>query len=76
MESRLSFSDAVCEDFGKLMVGVKEGETRTGKVTVADGVGDEEVRGKELEASFHVVEVFKRELPKLTRVVPRRARRF
>ncbi len=66
LESRLSFSDAVCEDFGKLMVGVKEGETRVGKVKVADGVADEEARGKELEASFVVVEVLKRENPELT----------
>ncbi len=66
LESRLSFSDAVCEDFGKLMVGIKEGETRTGKVSVGDGISDEKLRGAELEAAFHAVEVFKRELPKLT----------
>lgn len=66
LESRLSFSDAVCADFGKLMEGVKEGETRTGTVTVGEGISEEELRGAELEATFHVVEVFKRELPKLT----------
>ncbi len=48
------------------MVGIKEGETRTGKVTVGDGISDEDLRGAELEAAFHAVEVFKRELPKLT----------
>ncbi len=66
LESRLSFSDAVCEDFGKLMVGIKEGETRTGKVTVGEGISDEGLRGAKLEAAFYAVEVFKRELPKLT----------
>jgi trigger factor len=66
LRERLSFSDAVCHDFGKIMKGVKEGETRTGKVTIPEGAADEEMRGKEIEASFHVVEVMKRELPKLT----------
>ncbi len=66
LERSLSFSDAVCSDFGDLMVGVKEGETRKGKVTIAEGAAQEEYRGKELEAVFHVVEVLKRDLPKLT----------
>ena len=66
LESRLSFSDAVCEDFGKLMKGVKEGETREGKVKVSEGAANEELQGKELDASFHVVEVSKRQSPELT----------
>ena len=66
LESRLSFSDGVCEGFGDLMVGAKEGETKTGKVTVADGVDDEEMRGTEIDVTFHVVEVMKRENPELT----------
>ena len=48
LEKSLSFSDAVCSDFGDLMAGVKEGETRTGKVTVADGASNEEFRGKQI----------------------------
>jgi len=66
LESRLSFTDAVCEDFGELMKGVKEGETRTCKVKVAEGAANEELRGKELDASFHAVEIFKRQNPELT----------
>jgi len=66
LASRLSFSDAVCSEFGKLMEGIKEGETRTGKVTVGEGISDEELSGAELEAEFHAVEVFKREVPSLT----------
>lgn len=66
LERSLSFSDAVCGDFGDLMVGVKEGETRKGKVTIAEGAAQEEYRGKEIEAAFHVVEVLKRDQPKLT----------
>lgn len=66
LEARLSFSDGVCENFGELMAGAKEGETRTGKVTVADGVEDEEMRGTEVDATFHLVEVMKRGNPELT----------
>lgn len=66
LEDRLSFSDGVSEGFGKLMVGVKEGDSRTGKVKVADGVEDEAMQGAELDATFHVVEVLKKENPELT----------
>ena len=66
LESRLSFSDGVCEGFGELVVGAKEGDTKTGKVTIAEGVDDEEMRGTEIDATFHVVEVMKRENPELT----------
>ncbi len=66
LQERLSFSDAVCDEFGKVMKGAKEGETRKVKVKVSDGAGNEEMRGKELEGSFHLVEVLKREIPELT----------
>lgn len=66
LEDRLSFSDGVSEGFGKLMVGVKEGDSRSGKVKVADGVEDEAMQGAELDATFHVVEVLKKENPELT----------
>jgi trigger factor len=66
LESRLSFSDAVCDDFGKLMKDVTEGQTRTGTVTVSDGAAKEELRGKKVDASFHVVEVLKTENPELS----------
>jgi len=66
LAGRLSFSDGVCEGFGELMTGAKEGDTVTGKVTVADGVEDEDMRGTEIDATFHLVEVMKRENPELT----------
>lgn len=65
-KDRLSLSDAVCEDFGTVMKDVTEGETRTGKLKIAEGAADEEMQGKEVEATFQVVEVLKRELPELT----------
>ncbi|QDT05770.1 Trigger factor [Rubripirellula lacrimiformis] len=66
LNDRLSLSDGVCEDFGSLMTGVKEGETRKGKVKVADGASDEAMQGQEVDAEFHVVEVLKLELPEMT----------
>ena len=66
LEERLSFSDGTVEDFGKLLTGVKEGESREGKVKLSEGVADEELRGQEVDVTFHVVEVLKRENPELT----------
>ena len=66
LEERLSFADAVSADFGSVMAGVKEGESRSSKVTLAEGLEDEELRGKEVDATFKVVEVLKREMPELT----------
>ncbi len=66
IQTSLSFSDATCSDFGKLMVGVKEGETREGNVKLGDNVADEAMQGKDVTASFEVVEVLKRENPEMT----------
>lgn len=66
LQERLSFPDATCENFGELMTGVTEGETRKGKVKISDGAADEAMQGKEIEATFHVVEVLKKETPQLT----------
>lgn len=66
LQQRLSFPDGTCDNFGELMAGVTEGETRQGKVTISDGAGDESMQGKQLDASFHVVEVLKKESPPLT----------
>ena len=48
------------------MKGVTEGETREGKVKVSDSASNEELAGKEVSASFKVVEVYKHENPPLT----------
>ncbi|QDS92692.1 Trigger factor [Roseimaritima multifibrata] len=62
----LTFSDARCDGFGELMTGVKEGESRTGKVTIGQGVDDEEMRGQEFDVEFHVVEVTRYTKPEMT----------
>ncbi|QDV67357.1 Trigger factor [Rosistilla carotiformis] len=64
----LSFPDGRCEDFGKLMEGVREGESRTGKVTLSQEAHPE-LGGKEVEAEFKVVEVSRNEAAKLTPAV-------
>lgn len=66
LSASLSFEDATCEDFGKLMDGVKEGESREGKVKISDGIEGSELAGKDVTASFSVVEVLKHEVPELT----------
>ena len=66
LQERLSFTDAVAADFGSAMTGVTEGDSKSVSVTLADGIEDESLRGKEVEATFSVVEVLKREMPELT----------
>lgn len=66
LASELSLSDATIDDFGSVMKGVREGETREAKAKVSEGHADEAYRGKEVDASIHVVEVLTRETPPLT----------
>ncbi|MCC9643450.1 trigger factor [Rhodopirellula sp. JC740] len=66
LANRLSLSDAVCENFGEMMKDCKEGDVVTGKVKLSEGHADEEMKGKELDATFTVVEVLKEQLPELT----------
>lgn len=66
LQQRLSFSDGVCENFGELMEGVVEGETRRGTVKISEASENEEYRGKEVNAEFHVIEVLHKSIPELT----------
>ena len=66
LQQTLSFSDARCEDFGTLMKGVTEGETRNGKVRISESADDESWAGKEVDVEFEVVEVYKLDNPELT----------
>ncbi len=66
LEERLSFSDGTCEDFGKVMKGVTEGEKRKAKIKIAEGASQEDLRGTEIDVEFHVIEVLKHENPLLT----------
>ncbi len=66
LRPRVSFSDAVAEQFGEALVGAVEGETRQVSVKVSDNCEDESRRGKVLQADVQVVEVQRRSVPPLT----------
>ena len=55
----LSFADCEILDFGNLMTGVKEGESRSCKVTISSASGNEALRGQEVEAIFEVDSIFR-----------------
>jgi trigger factor len=57
LRKKLSFNDAIVEDFDKLMVGVREGETRSGKIKISASSSNEDYRGKELNAEYKVTEI-------------------
>jgi trigger factor len=62
----LSFLDGRLEKFDKLLAGAKAGDTRSGKVKLTQDAPNEELRGKELDVEFEVLDVKKLKLPELT----------
>jgi trigger factor len=62
----LSFRDGRIEEFEKVMVGVKAGETRVGQAKISADALDKTLRGQTVDAEFEVLEVKKAELPELT----------
>ena len=66
LEESLSFSDGKISDFGKKLKNAKEGDKVEAKVTLAESVEDEELRGKDIDATIEVIEVQKMETPELT----------
>lgn len=65
LSGRLTFTDAVSENFGEIMAGAKEDDTRTVLVKFGENV-ENEMAGVEAEAEITVVEVLKSQLPKMT----------
>lgn len=57
VRKKLSLGDAVIENFSDLIVGKKEGDDFTCTVTLSDSAAKDELRGKEVEAEFHIHEV-------------------
>ncbi len=57
LRNTLTFGDAIISDFGKLMVGVREGEKRETSVTISDSAPNPAHRGKAFKAEFEVVEI-------------------
>lgn len=62
----LSFTDAKLEGFGKLMTGAKAGDKKTATVTIGPNAPNEELRGKDVELEFEILEIKKLKLPELT----------
>ncbi len=62
----LSFRDGKIEGFDKLMKDVSAGETREAKAKLSEDAPNESLRGKQVTASFEVLEVKRLELPELT----------
>lgn len=62
---RLSFPDAFCDGFDKLMVGSKTGDVKEATLTISHDAANEDLRGKELKAEIEVLDVKKVKLPAL-----------
>lgn len=62
----LSFRDGELSGFDKLMEGAKAGDKRSGKVTLTQDAPSEELRGKDIDVEFEVLEVKQLKLPELT----------
>jgi trigger factor len=62
----LSFRDGELTGFDELMAGVKAGDKRSGKVALTQDAPSEELRGKEVDVEFEVLEVKQLKLPELT----------
>ena len=61
----LSFHDCAIEGFDKLVDGVVPGDVRKTKLTLSNDVADENLRGKEVDATFDILEVKKLILPEI-----------
>ncbi|MCE9544424.1 MAG: hypothetical protein K8T25_02725 [Planctomycetia bacterium] len=62
----LSFQDGTLQKFDTLMKGAVAGEKRTGKLKLSEDAPNEELRGKEIELEFEVLDVKKFVLPELS----------
>jgi trigger factor len=67
LRSRLSLVDAVIEDFGKSIVGKKEGDTVEQTLTISENSSNEAYRGKAITAEIEIVEAKRFESKTLSR---------
>ncbi|MCC6509373.1 MAG: trigger factor, partial [Pirellulaceae bacterium] len=66
LRTKLSFGDAIIENCGALLTGVKEGEKRETTITISDSAPNPEHRGKSLRAEFDVTEIRRIQINDLT----------
>jgi len=57
VRKKLSFGDAVIEDFDKLIAGKKEGDSFSTNVLISESAANELLRGKEVSVNFEIVEI-------------------
>ncbi len=57
VKSRLSLSDAVVEDFGKLMVGACAGDSKSIETKISEYSIDDKLRGQTVELRFEILDV-------------------
>lgn len=62
---KISFPDAMCDGFDKLMIGAKAGDKKSTKITISHDAPNEELRGKDVDAEIEVLDVKKLKLPQL-----------
>jgi trigger factor len=65
-ERQLALSDGVASDFGEKMVGAKPGDTREVEITLGEDLATESLRGRKVQAVFHVKDVKTIRMPELT----------
>jgi trigger factor len=63
----LSLHDAKMKDFGSTIEGAKAGDKRSGKITISPDAKREDLRGKEVDVEFEVLDVKEIESPELNR---------
>lgn len=66
VEPRLAFKDGVAERFGEQVQGANGGDTRVVDITLSQAVGDPNLRGKTIQATFVMQDVKALRLPELT----------
>jgi trigger factor len=66
VEKRLALADGVADDFAKVMVGARPGDTRTVPITLSQDVKNEAMKGAKLNAAFTVTDIKTVRLPDLT----------
>ncbi len=63
----LSFRDGKVTGFDKLVIGARADDKRQAKVTLSQDAENEELRGKEVDVEFEILDVKRLELPELNK---------
>jgi trigger factor len=67
VEPQLALSDGIAADFGAKMAGAKPGDVRDVEIELSQELGAEQLRGRKVQAKFHIKDVKTVRQPELTR---------